>query len=360
MNETITHLNPVLYQHFCDGGFFAISVLLLIYQLKKKENSLQIWLKWLLAFGVLISILSFVVQYIYNPFGNDMLYDLNMLQMLAVPASIMMIYEIVNPGKITWKSIGLSIMPFIILWGVGSLTNTKIVFIIALLLAIEGMLVIIVYALFKIKQYHDMLYNNYSNIEQRDLRWLSIILIEFLLLLTVWTVACIYPTTCVNIAYDLFSCLIWYSICYFVNRQKVIVLVTPQQDEELELSDTIEEDKTDDNIKYHFAEKLRTIIENEKRYLDPELNISDLAKELNTNRTYISQYLSSVMNTHFYDYINNLRIEHAAILLKDSDEKIECIATASGYNNTATFRRLFGKIKGCSPSEYRSRERIPE
>ncbi len=52
-----------------------------------------------------------------------------------------------------------------------------------------------------------------------------------------------------------------------------------------------------------------------------------------------------------------LRMQHAAKLLVETDEKIETIANSIGYRNAFVFSTTFKKWVGWPPSEYRSRHR---
>lgn len=111
------------------------------------------------------------------------------------------------------------------------------------------------------------------------------------------------------------------------------------------------------NTNYHFREKFRELIEKEKIFLDPNLNLIDLAETLGTNRTYISQFLNNEMHCSFYDYVNTLRIEFAGELLKTSDDKIEFISVRSGFSSITTFRRIFLKHYGVTASAFRKKIR---
>lgn len=104
---------------------------------------------------------------------------------------------------------------------------------------------------------------------------------------------------------------------------------------------------------YRFKEQFHTMMEVEKAYLNPALNLVELADTLGTNRTYISQYLNKEMQCSFYDYVNSLRIRAAAEMLQNSEDKIEFIAMHTGFNSITTFRRIFMKFYGMTASDYR-------
>ena len=50
----------------------------------------------------------------------------------------------------------------------------------------------------------------------------------------------------------------------------------------------------------------------------------------------------------FFDYVNNLRVEHAVSLLKNSDLRLNAIAEQSGFNSISTFRRVFAAKQQCT------------
>ena len=53
------------------------------------------------------------------------------------------------------------------------------------------------------------------------------------------------------------------------------------------------------------------------------------------------------------DYVQNLRIEEAKRLLESSDEPVDEIGFAIGYEDSSFFRRLFKRRTGVSPGRYR-------
>ena len=54
-----------------------------------------------------------------------------------------------------------------------------------------------------------------------------------------------------------------------------------------------------------------------------------------------------------WDYVNIKRIEKSLGLLKNTDDTVLSVAAECGYNNTANFNRIFKKITGLTPAEYR-------
>lgn len=93
-------------------------------------------------------------------------------------------------------------------------------------------------------------------------------------------------------------------------------------------------------------------LEEEKFYLDTEVNIDWISSRLGTNRHYVSDYLNRVKRVSFYEYVNSLRLIYAEQLLKEGKEKLADIAFICGFNSDHTFRRLFKEKYGCTPLQY--------
>ena len=80
---------------------------------------------------------------------------------------------------------------------------------------------------------------------------------------------------------------------------------------------------------------------------------------MGTNRTYMSEYFSRVLQDTFYDYINRLRLENMSLptMREHPEFTLEHVAQISGFNSMSTFRRAFTKHTGMSPGQWR-RERL--
>jgi len=102
---------------------------------------------------------------------------------------------------------------------------------------------------------------------------------------------------------------------------------------------------------FDFGEQMKKLEEDEF-YLDPDVNIDYLANQLGTNRHYVSNYLNQILKMPFYAYVNKLRLEHAEMLLRTSNDKASSIGYLCGFNSEATFRRLFKEQYGCTPTQY--------
>ncbi|MCL6273851.1 helix-turn-helix domain-containing protein [Muricauda sp. 2012CJ35-5] len=102
-------------------------------------------------------------------------------------------------------------------------------------------------------------------------------------------------------------------------------------------------------------ERLKTLMDAEQSYLDPDLAVSNVAEILQTNSKYISQAINHGMGIGFTDFVNGYRVLEAKRQLKNPDNKqltLEAIGNISGFQSKSTFFRVFKKLAGKTPSEY--------
>ncbi len=102
-------------------------------------------------------------------------------------------------------------------------------------------------------------------------------------------------------------------------------------------------------------DKINTLIDDEKLYTEPKLNIDFLANEVDINASKLSTIINHFSTKNFNDYINEFRIELAKKLLIDADYinyTITAIGLESGFNSKSTFYYTFKKLTGLTPTEY--------
>lgn len=98
--------------------------------------------------------------------------------------------------------------------------------------------------------------------------------------------------------------------------------------------------------------KVDAWIEN-RGYTVPALTIQQLAQELGTNRTYLSDYVNSKYSLTFRSWIAQLRVDYSKQLLAgDSTLSINTIAEMTGYSYN-NFITVFTKMNRISPSQWR-------
>lgn len=85
-----------------------------------------------------------------------------------------------------------------------------------------------------------------------------------------------------------------------------------------------------------------------------ELSLSFVAEAFSLSDSYVSRLFKEKTGTNFLDYMNRARIEKAKmLLLSESRFSIQDIGELVGYESDATFRRIFKKYEGITPSQFR-------
>lgn len=90
----------------------------------------------------------------------------------------------------------------------------------------------------------------------------------------------------------------------------------------------------------------------EKNYCE-DICLKDIANAAGFSEFYFSRLFKEITEKSFHQFLIEFRIKKAEILLTDSNYSISEAAYSSGFSSISTFDRLFRKIKGCSPQEFR-------
>jgi len=103
---------------------------------------------------------------------------------------------------------------------------------------------------------------------------------------------------------------------------------------------------------------MKRIIDYVTEHYAESLTLTDLANHFHFNPSYLSSYFSTHNNESFIEFLNRIRIEKATKLLKDGENSISEISSRVGYSDHSYFCKVFKKLKGLSPSQYRRKYQI--
>ena len=108
---------------------------------------------------------------------------------------------------------------------------------------------------------------------------------------------------------------------------------------------------------FELYSRLLNLIEQEKLYLQPELNSKTLQNRLGTNKKYLYEAIAEYSGTNFRGLINRYRIDEVRRIMEKAlaDEEaviINEMVTASGFNSYTSFYRIFRQYTGLTPNEY--------
>jgi len=107
------------------------------------------------------------------------------------------------------------------------------------------------------------------------------------------------------------------------------------------------------NYKYSnfIAATVKYIDEN---YVNSALSLNDVASYANISSSYFSTLFSQEMGESFIDYLTRKRISRAKELLKTTSMRLIDIAFEVGYQDSNYFSKIFKKLTGMSPRDYRN------
>ncbi|MGU9938552.1 helix-turn-helix domain-containing protein [Empedobacter brevis] len=103
-------------------------------------------------------------------------------------------------------------------------------------------------------------------------------------------------------------------------------------------------------------ESLKDFMVKNEPYLDSSLTIQDLAEQVEMPVKDLSTLINLYMDKHFFDFVNEYRIEKAMQILKDASQKeltVLEILYQVGFNSKSSFNTSFKKYTGKTPTDFR-------
>lgn len=230
-------------------------------------------------------------------------------------------------------------------------------------LYIANYIQIAIYLFFSLKplrQFEHGLCNHFSDIQRFNIMWLrlicwglvALIVLDIGLPLLGFISAEIYSSFL--IANSLFLAVVAYTALGTSPLQFPVELESDQAQSPDTVTSKYSRSSLRQDSAQYLVHKLAKTMDEEQLYLQEDLSLSTLAKKLNTQPHHLSQVLNEQLDCTFYDYINQLRIDHAKnLLLESHQQSVIDIAYASGFNNKVTFYNAFKRYVGVTPTQYR-------
>lgn len=101
--------------------------------------------------------------------------------------------------------------------------------------------------------------------------------------------------------------------------------------------------------------QMNELLRREKCYLDPNLSLANLSRQLNTNTKYLSQAINLCLKMNFHQCLNSYRIEEIKSILKRGTHNHYTyygLSQQCGFKNKSTFYKVFKEVMGITPGEY--------
>ena len=231
--------------------------------------------------------------------------------------------------------------------------------------------VYILYSLYILIIHKKTVKSYFSDISGKDLQWLLILISAFIFYLlvsyTIWFMKDVIHVSVKIKLLDILPAILTIYVFvtgYYGYRQTGIFFYLPDSHKDIEdsfhadkvsIEDKYEKSGLSDVERKELISRLKEVMEDEKPYLENDLNINELAKVLKTTFHKLSQVINESFHQNFYDFINNYRVKESKQLLENpKNEKYTIISIAyiSGFSSKSCFYKAFRKQTGMTPREY--------
>ncbi|MEM8528036.1 MAG: helix-turn-helix domain-containing protein [Bacteroidota bacterium] len=107
-------------------------------------------------------------------------------------------------------------------------------------------------------------------------------------------------------------------------------------------------------------QQLKNHVEKEQPYLNSKLSLTDLAKATNISENQLSQIFTRYLNSNFYNFVNQYRLEAFEQQLREkgtAQYTIMALAETSGFSSKATFYKVFKAHYQMTPTEFMKKKK---
>lgn len=322
------------------------------------------------AFGEVKDLIRVIPAVTQSTYALRLLYTIDMWTIGVCAAYLI---ELVSPRWFTLRRALLSSALFVIFTVAYAITGSEVIFYADLVYVGIYSVVVLAFLARLLVRYNRFIRNNYSNLERINLDWLYSVVVVFVVCIVVWTIYLFNHNYYMKSVYYIISLIAWIMLIARSKKQIEVTFDTAttrkchfattqgECSQLVEESAPIEESAAEEEIDSNTSQlteqmkaQLNELMTVREIYLDSRLTLSDLAAELGTNRTYLSNYLNRELNVSFYDYVNSFRVKRACRMIdSDPDVSVHDIVESCGFNSVSTFRRSFTREIGRTYGEYR-------
>ena len=288
------------------------------------------------------------------------------IDLAGIPLMASFFAEVVSPGMVTKRKVLLQFCAQALFIPIFAIFPSRIVLVVAMFCACAGIVVSMVLGFFLLLRHRKFVRDNYSYTEHVDVNWALNFAIVLVIGFLAFVTTSAHETWITKTVFYLSLMLAWIYLNRLARKHSVVEIpplvmfafpLIKRQEEK-----TVEEVPVASPDAYGaLAEQLSLCMVEQKLYLNPKLTLQDVCSAIGTNRTYLSDYLNNVLNTTFYDYVNELRIKTACEIMDsmthENKRPIIEIAEVSGFNSISTFNRAFVKLMSTTPGQYVARKK---
>jgi len=215
--------------------------------------------------------------------------------------------------------------------------------------------------LFVLKRHKERVNNFYSELENKTLKWMRVIVFIFLGFHLLWIIEdliAIQHERVIEYFADASGLLTFFMIFWIghngfsqseIFRQKLFAFqVDERQSAVLHTESTITHDS-------EIYSKLCQYIREEELFANPKLNLRILSQSFKVNEKEVSRLINQHSQGNFYQFINQFRVEAFKTLLhSDKARQLSLLGLAeeAGFNSKSTFYTAFKTFEGMTPKQY--------
>jgi AraC-like DNA-binding protein len=102
------------------------------------------------------------------------------------------------------------------------------------------------------------------------------------------------------------------------------------------------------------AQDLQDYFHKHRPFLDPDLDLQQVAAATGYSRNQISHLLNQVLGQSFYRYVNQARLQHLldGLAAGSDPRRVDELAFAAGFNSLSAFYKCFRERMGVTPKAY--------
>ena len=141
------------------------------------------------------------------------------------------------------------------------------------------------------------------------------------------------------------------SIPFFIGLLAFIFVLPSMMSAPRAKSEALLQGERYNNVK--LEHEARELLMSTQLYLEPDLSVQRLSRRLHVTVRALSVAINRTQDMNVSQYVNRFRMEHAADLLRGTDESVAKVMAQSGFLTRSNFYREFQRVYGCSPAAYR-------
>ncbi len=237
-----------------------------------------------------------------------------------------------------------------------NIKTQKVIYLLGRLTFIIQIIVFMILGTKLVKRYNRRVANFYSNLENRTILWVKMLLISFIV------------TSLISIVFNIIGRAVFINLTYLLVIPSVIfsgllfIIGFQGYLQNYTVVDLVKDENTHPEIDLRdfnhqlLKEKLLKLFEDETIYRDSNLKMTQISVLLQTNRTYISNLINNDFSCSFSEFVNRYRVTDAKRILVDEQFKnhsLTSISEVAGFGSLATFIRVFKEMEGVPPGKYR-------